>query len=379
MEIVSYARSRPAAAPPRPLPASARAEGAARPDADSDRVAWVDTAKGICIILVVAMHATLGVGAALGGEGFMHAAVAFSKPFRMPDFFLLSGLFLARVIDRDWRSYADKRVVHFAYFYVLWLLIHSAVKYGQVSGGTPAGFVHHLLFSLVEPYSTLWFIHILAVFSVVTKILRPVPPVIVFAAAAALQIMPVDSPSTLAHEFCERWVYFLAGYLFAAHVFRLAAWVRAHAAFALAGIALWAGVNGALAFMPTGLTTAPTAAEYPGLSLVLGLAGAAAIVAVASLLSRARIDAPLRYAGGNSIAIYLAFVLPMAAAREALIRTGLLTDVGWLALVVTAVAVIVPLILERLSRGTRCAFFFRRPAWAHLPAVKPALRLQAAE
>jgi len=27
--------------------------------------------------------------------------MAFAKPFRMPDFFLISGLFLARVIDRS--------------------------------------------------------------------------------------------------------------------------------------------------------------------------------------------------------------------------------------------------------------------------------------
>jgi hypothetical protein len=33
------------------------------------------------------------------------------------DFFLLSGLFVGRVVDRDWRLFADRRVVHFAYFY----------------------------------------------------------------------------------------------------------------------------------------------------------------------------------------------------------------------------------------------------------------------
>jgi uncharacterized membrane protein YcfT len=103
---------------------------------DEAHIPWVDTAKGVCIILVVMMHATLGVGEAMGGTGFMHEVVAFAKPFRMPDFFLVSGLFLARVIDRDWRTYGDKRIVHFLYFYFLWLLIQSGLKYGQVSGGT---------------------------------------------------------------------------------------------------------------------------------------------------------------------------------------------------------------------------------------------------
>jgi uncharacterized membrane protein YcfT len=65
-----------------------------------DRVAWVDYAKGFCTVMVVMMHSTLGVEAAAGETSWMGAWVAFAKPFRMPDFFLIPGLFLARVIDR---------------------------------------------------------------------------------------------------------------------------------------------------------------------------------------------------------------------------------------------------------------------------------------
>ena len=83
---------------------------------EAARTAWVDCAKGLCIIMVVMMHSTLGVEAAAGTEGWMHSVVAFARPFRMPDFFLIAGLFLARVIDRDWRTYLDKKLVHFLYF-----------------------------------------------------------------------------------------------------------------------------------------------------------------------------------------------------------------------------------------------------------------------
>jgi uncharacterized membrane protein YcfT len=174
-----------------------QALGGGRFDAsDEGRVAWVDTAKGLCIVLVVMMHATLGVGAEMGGEGFMHSLVAFAKPFRMPDFFLVSGLFLARVIDRDWRAYGDKRVVHFLYFYLLWLAIQSTLKFGQVSGGTAAGFIEHLGMAMVEPYGTLWFVYMLAVLSVVTKLLRRVPPFILLALAASLEIAIMRSQSS---------------------------------------------------------------------------------------------------------------------------------------------------------------------------------------
>src|SRR5439155_18234635 len=83
------------------------------------RVDWVDYAKGICIVMVVMMHSVLGVELAAGETGFMHWLVMFAKPFRMPDFFLISGLFLSVVIDRDWRTYFDRKVLHFSYFYLL--------------------------------------------------------------------------------------------------------------------------------------------------------------------------------------------------------------------------------------------------------------------
>ncbi len=84
------------------------------------RLDWVDAAKGISILLVVMLHSTLGVGSEAGATGFMHYAVTFSAPFRMPEFFLISGLFLSYVIGRDWGRFADRRVVHYLYFYVLW-------------------------------------------------------------------------------------------------------------------------------------------------------------------------------------------------------------------------------------------------------------------
>ncbi|HKU07344.1 MAG TPA: acyltransferase, partial [Bradyrhizobium sp.] len=45
------------------------------------RLDWVDYAKGICIVMVVMMHSVLGVEKAVGETGFMHALVAFAKPF----------------------------------------------------------------------------------------------------------------------------------------------------------------------------------------------------------------------------------------------------------------------------------------------------------
>lgn len=384
MEIVSYARSaRRDARPPPAAPSPAAGIAPASPTAEGERVDWVDIAKGICIVLVVTMHSTLGVEAALGREGFMHWAVAFAKPFRLPDFFLVSGLFLGRVIDRDWRLYADKRVVHFAYFYLLWLLIQSGVKFGQVSDGSVAGFARHLAHSLVEPFSTLWFVYALAVFSIATKLLRRLPGPLLLGLAATLQILPINTSSDFLNKLCERWVYFVAGYLFAPHVFRLAGWARSHAAPALAGLLAWAFANGALALAPIDRWGATTFAELPVISLLAGLAGAVAVTVTAALIARSPAGRPARYLGSKSLAVYLTFFLPMVFLRLLLSYVWPAGDAGAIALVVTLGAVLFPLLAEVLARGTRLSFLYVRPGWAHLkpregapkarpPAAKPA-------
>ncbi|MCJ2123914.1 acyltransferase family protein [Methylobacterium sp. J-077] len=335
------------------------------------RLAWVDTAKGICILLVVMMHSVIGTGAALGGEGFLHPVVAFAKPFRIPDFFLLSGLFLGRVIDRDWRMFADRRVVHFAYFYLLWLVIQSAARYGSIVGEAgPAAFAAHLTHALVEPYSSLWFVYLLAVFSVVTKALRRCPAGMLLTGATLLQIADIRSDATLIEEFCGRYVYFVAGYLFAGRIFALADATRRHIGLALGGLATWAILEGWLALTPTGSPVYPTLASLPLVSLALGAAGALAIVVVAALIERAggMLAEALRTCGQRSIVIYLAFSLPMAATREILVRTGFITDIGLAGLIVMASALLVPLAWERLVRGTPLDLLFVRPVWFRLAA-----------
>ncbi|ACA17614.1 acyltransferase 3 [Methylobacterium sp. 4-46] len=328
------------------------------------RLAWVDVAKGICILLVVMMHATLGTGEAMGGEGFLHPVVAFAKPFRIPDFFLLSGLFVGRVLDRDWRLFADRRVVHFAYFYGLWTLIQSAAKYGQITAGAgPGAFLLHLAHALVEPYSTLWFIYLLALFSVATKLLRRVPWPVLLGAAAALEILPIETGWLAVDEFCARYVYFLGGALFAERIFALADFARRRPAPALAGLAAWALLDGVLAFTPSGLAGHPTLASLPVVGLLLGAAGALAIVAAAALLTRAGgpVTAALRHCGERSIVIYLAFFLPMAATRILIARTGVIADVGLASLAVTVAAASVPLLIARAVRHTPLRVLFVRP------------------
>jgi uncharacterized membrane protein YcfT len=336
-----------------------------------ERVDWVDYAKGFCIIMVVMMHSTLGVEAAAGQTSWMHAVVAFAKPFRMPDFFLISGLFLARVIDRDWRTYLDRKVVHFVYFYVLWVTIQFTFKApGLVAEHGTLGVARFYAESFIEPFGTLWFIYLLPLFFIFTKLTLRVPPLVIFAVAAALEIAHISTGWTVIDEFAARFVYFYAGYILAARIFAIATTVQTRPWLAAAGLGAWAVLNG--------LPVALGLDGKPFISLTLGLIGAVAVVAVSALMAKSHAFAALRYLGKNSIVVYLAFFFGMAASRSVLLKTGIIPDLGMVALLVTASGVAGAIALFWVVRHTPLRFLFARPAWARLED-KPKLALQPAE
>ena len=335
------------------------------------RVDWVDYAKGFCIVFVVMMHSTLGVETAAGQTGWLHPVVAFALPFRMPDFFLISGLFLANVIDRPWRQYLDRKVVHFAYFYLLWMTIQFAFKaplFAREHGTTEVA--QFYLLSLIDPFGTLWFIYLLPIFFVVIKATRRVPVPVIWLAGAALEIAHVDTGWMVPDEFAARFVYCYTGYVMAQPIFALTARAQARPWFGLGGLLLWGLANGALVYVHV--------EKMPFISLLLGLAGAAAVVTAAGLMAMSDLFKPLRYCGRSSIVIYLAFFLPMVVTRTALLKCGLIADIGTMAALVTFAGVIGALALFWLVRGTWACFLFERPAAFHLPPPNRAA-LQPAE
>lgn len=317
-------------------------------------IAWIDHAKGFTIILVVMLYANEMIEHATGRQGWLDYVVAFARPFRMPDFFLVSDILLPLAIHRGWRMFLDRKVVHFAYFYVLWLTILIAFESPWIAERTGwPGVAALYLKSVVHPYGLLWFIYMLAVFYVVAKVLERFPAVLVWLVAAVLQVAALDTGVKVLDKFAMYYVFFYSGYVLARHVVRLAVAVVARPALGLLGLALWGLLNGYLVFSGH--------AGLPGVGLLLGLLGALAIVALSALLSNVGWAAPLAYCGRNSIVIYLAFFIPLVVTRKVLTVTGWITDPGWMALAGTAAGVLGALAMNRLVKGTRLEFLFERP------------------
>lgn len=331
--------------------------------AERMRVDWVDYAKGFSIVLVVMYHATGMVESSFVSEGFLGPFVDFARPFRIPTFFLVSGLFLSATIHKPLRTYVDRKILHFIYFYLLWLTIHMSLLQAPLLASDPASFTKLWIKSLFEPADSLWFIHMLAAFYFVTRVLRHLDPILLFGLAFLLhslfQLGVIDTGWHVVDRFSNRYVYFCVGYVCAPTILRLAGEVRAHPVLLTGGLLMWGALNWLA--VEHGLHTRFLT------SFLMGLAGAGAICLVSAFLAQHSLAIPIRQFGRSSLVIYLSYAVVLAASIRALEMIGLpFGSVGAGSVFAVICALVLPILFQRAIRGTPLAFIYERPDWATL-------------
>lgn len=361
------------------------------PGTNAQRVQWVDSAKAISIALVVMMHSTLGVENLVNQSSWMGTLVEFARPFRIPAFMAVAGLFLHRSIDGDGRKYLDNKVLHFAYFYILWVAIQCAFKAPAwiAAGMEPQAIIHQYLMTFIQPFGTLWFIYLLPVFYLATRALRNIKGAWLLIMAIALNVSPIHTGWVLIDEFASRYVFFVFGYLCSKNLFEWVSYAQRNKGVIFGLTMVWLVINAHLIFRLTpdylsALVVTNNAgpigklADLPFIGLSLGLIGSMMLMAMAGLIQNTSPAKFFSYVGKNSIIIYLAFFLPMGITRILLVKFGTpLLSTGAIALLVTLSAFFIPLIIKKLVDHFGIGrFLFERPHWARFSGptaqIKPA-------
>ena len=96
-----------------------------------NRLDWVDCAKGIAIILVVYRHILIGVSrSGLEVQSWLINANEIVYSFRMPLFFILSGLFIAKSIEKrnNARVFIRYKFDTIYYPYLVWGVIQISIQ-----------------------------------------------------------------------------------------------------------------------------------------------------------------------------------------------------------------------------------------------------------
>ncbi len=95
------------------------------------RLEWIDAAKGIAITLVVLGHVVWVLSLMdLPTSDFWRRILQATGPMRMPGFFLMSGLFAHRFAAGSFEKFARRRVIGFAYLFVVWIALTAAIEVG---------------------------------------------------------------------------------------------------------------------------------------------------------------------------------------------------------------------------------------------------------
>ena len=336
------------------------------------RVAWIDHAKGLGILLVILMASVAGPYSPAEEGNWMAGVAAWAAPITLPAFFLIAGLFLHRSLFGSRTAYFDRKVLHFAWFFAVWLAIGTLVFHASAIFANPAEFVRLYLAGWVAPQGPLWFIHELALFYIVTRLVRRMPVQRLFVAAVLLQLLHAaglfQTGWAVVDRFAAFYVFFLAGYAGVALVFRFARAIPDRAPDMVRALAVWFGVH--TLFVAFGI------AGLPLVSLTLGFAGAFAIVAAGVMLSWIPAAHSIGEIGRHSLAVYLGFWIPMHL-MQAVLSGGqviIIPDPGTASLMTAAAALAISLGLYRRLIQTPLRVLYVRPRMLRLRPARSSQR-----
>ena len=192
------------------------------------RLKWPDIARGISILGVIILHTSLAIPEAR--DTWLSQTNDFLDPLRMPLFFLVSGLFSAKIFRYSFAQLFTNRLWFLLVPYVIWVPLELAAYQVIIVNDfdSPWPPASYYLQQLVLGSTMIWFLYALALVNIVLWLLRSLPG---WAAVLAAFGLPA-----LALPFHEHWhmiaksvIYlpvFVFAAFFAAYIHRFTAYAK---------------------------------------------------------------------------------------------------------------------------------------------------------
>lgn len=331
----------------------------ASPRTAADRVPWIDTGRGIAILLVTLYHSTSWLlGAGFHVQWWINVDETLAS-LRMPLFFTLSGLFAPKWLQASWSDLLRSKVLLFVWVFLIWETIGALFfQLGLVMQDKCCGVrdtVVGLLLSPIMPIYELWFIWALALFFIVARATRRVDVRLQIGVAAAAAFVALMGWSGIN----DGWEGVLKYYLFFVSGIYLRSWIlrfgstpkRGHL---VGAFAVWAVISITVAVF--GLT------HLPGVYFINSIAGVLGGIALSRFLTPVTFLARI---GRQTLPIYLAHTPIILAIAFVIHQTPLLGPLLPLAPilppVIAAVAVVVALSVYRRAEATPARYLYEPP------------------
>lgn len=334
-------------------------------EAAATRLGWIDSAKGIGILLVILGHAIGGLrdGRLISEDGVLAQVFYGLYLFHMPLFMALSGLLVDRRLKSKGRKAFFQGLIPSVIFpYLIWAPV-AAIALVVFSGFTNfqyGGLAHLLVGLLWSPPGWFWFFYALFVFHALA-LLNPWGRFALLALAMAVfPFLRTQGPpilALLAHMFLFYAIGVAIGPILVSRVLDVKAWWIAALAAVFLGSAFWVWMEGLF--------------YWSVAAVVPAIAGAALVMAI-SMTERVRNNRVLGYLGQRSLPIYVLHVFFVSGARILLARILGVHDPILLLLVTYTVGLVGPLavyaVAGRLGVTTMVGLGRPAPSSASAPA-----------
>ncbi len=152
------------------------------------RVGWIDSARGLAILLVPLWHGYLTARIGGGFPDGAALAIDLASGARIPVFFLASGILFAGQVHRPLAEIVRRRILVLVWLLALWTVVGSLVQsvvplYPWDDDDAPLPGLARAVF---DPQGNLWFIYALLVFTVAAVLVRRLNGPLRLVAASAI-------------------------------------------------------------------------------------------------------------------------------------------------------------------------------------------------
>ncbi len=180
----------------------------------SDRIDWVDYSKGLGIILVVYGHVMRGLISSdvdLSRSAFLISdKIIYS--FHMPLFFFLSGLFVEKSLQKDFKSSLISKLKILIYPYIIWSVLQGCLNIFLSSYTNNSTNWLGLLKIAYEPIGQFWFLYVLFfMFLIYQAVRRHLNILYIWILSIILYILSPYIDVFVIKKFAANIVFFISG------------------------------------------------------------------------------------------------------------------------------------------------------------------------
>ncbi|RAJ06941.1 putative membrane protein YcfT [Chitinophaga skermanii] len=329
---------------------------------NNSRLPWVDYARGIAIILVLYRHIFEGFLRAIPGtdayDYLEHANIIFYS-FRMPLFFILSGVFIGRSLaKRSVGTIVKNKFNILLWPYLVWSVLQVTLQIALSKYVNADRTWHDYTYIALFPrrIDQFWYLYALFNVTVLYVLLRQKLKIgyqlllgaAMYFTSSYLTRHQIDIG--FVYDILHYYMFFAFGDLIADYMLNKEKY-KLYGSWQVFGVLLPIFIVGQYYFLQENLMMKDyefVEAYQPILFIVIAVTGCAFMVNIAFMLQQYNVLKALRVVGYHSMYIYVCHVLVASATRVLLVKAGM-TYIPLMLAICLVTALIVPIIVYNIA------------------------------